>query len=66
LSINDVEEEDDEIQSLNEQGKEIDTDEVNRDDDNNDESSRARDVFEIVEEKLRDSGIDFDISSMLD
>jgi hypothetical protein len=68
LSTNDVEDEDNEIQSLNEQqGEEIDIDEANKDDDDtNDESSRAGEVFELVEKRLRDSGIDFDISSMLD
>jgi hypothetical protein len=35
------------------------------DNDNNDRS-RAREIFERVEERLRDSGIDFDISSTLD
>jgi hypothetical protein len=63
---NDVGDEDNEVQSLNEQGEEIDTDEASRDDDTNDESSRTREVFELVEERLRDNGIDFDISSMLD
>jgi hypothetical protein len=70
LSTNGIDEdeiEDNEIQSSNEQGKEINSDETNEDDDNaNDERSGAREVFEIVEERLRDSGIDFDISSMLD
>jgi hypothetical protein len=68
LSKNVVEEEDNEIQSLNEQDEEIEieSDETNEDDDDNNDRSRAREVFERVEERLRDSGIDFDISSMLD
>jgi hypothetical protein len=67
LSNNIVEEEDNEIQSLNEQDEEIESesDETNEDDDDNNDRSRARDVFERVEERLRDSGINFDISSML-
>ncbi|MGI0044929.1 MAG: hypothetical protein ACRD47_14585 [Nitrososphaeraceae archaeon] len=66
LSNNIVEEEDNEIQPLNEQDEEIESDETNEDDDDNNYMSRAREVFERVEERLRDSGIDFDISSMLD
>jgi hypothetical protein len=68
LSNNIVEEEDNGIQSLNEQDEEIEieSDETNGDDDDNNDRSRAREVFERVEERLRDSGIDFDISSMLD
>src|SRR5919106_4810060 len=68
LSNNIVEEEDNGIQSLNEQDEEIEieSDETNEDDDDNNDRSRAREVFERVEERLRDSGIDFDISSMLD
>jgi cyclophilin family peptidyl-prolyl cis-trans isomerase len=66
LSNNDVED-DGEIQSSNEQDEEIDVDETNEDDDDTDnERSRAREVFERVEERLRDSGINFDISNMLD
>jgi hypothetical protein len=65
LSNNIVEEEDNEIQSLNEQDEEIEGYEANEDDNNNDRS-RAREIFERVEERLRDSGIDFDMSSMLD
>ena len=71
MSTNGIEDEDEiednEIQSSNQQGKEINSDETNEDDDKaNDERSEAREVFEIVRERLRDSGIDFDISSMLD
>jgi hypothetical protein len=68
LSKNVVEEEDNEIQSLNEQDEEIEieSDETNEDDDDNNDMSRAREIFERVEERLRDSGIDFDMSSMLD
>jgi hypothetical protein len=66
LSNNDVED-DGEIQSSNEQDEEIDVDETNEDDDDTDnERSRAREVFERVKERLRDSGINFDISNMLD
>jgi hypothetical protein len=65
---NNIVEEDDEIQSSIEQDEEIDANEANEDDDDDtdNEKSRARKVFERVEERLRDSGIDFDISSMLD
>jgi hypothetical protein len=57
----------DDIQSSNEQDEEIDIDEANEDDgDTNNDRSRAREVFERVEETLRDSGIDLDITSMLD
>jgi predicted RNA-binding protein len=66
LSNNVVEEEDNEIQSLNKQDKEIESDETNENDNDNSDRSRAREVFEVVEERLRDSGIDFDISNMLD
>jgi hypothetical protein len=68
LSNNIVEEEDDEIQSSIEQDEEFDADEANEDndDDTDNEKGNARKVFERVEERLRDSGIDFDISSMLD
>ena len=66
LSNNIVEEEDNEIQSLDEQDEEIESDETNEDDNDNNDRSRAREIFERVEERLRDSGIDFDISSMLD
>lgn len=66
LSKNVVEEEDNEIQSLNEQDEEIENDETNEDDNDNNDRSRAREIFERVEERLRDSGIDFDISSMLE
>lgn len=63
-----VEEEDNEIQSLNKQDREIEieSDETNENDNDNSDRSRAREVFEVVEERLRDSGIDFDISNMLD
>jgi hypothetical protein len=66
LSNNIVEEEDNEIQSLNEQDEEIEGYEANEDDNDNNDRSRAREIFERVEERLRDSGIDFDMSSMLD
>jgi predicted RNA-binding protein len=66
LSNNVVEEEDNEIQSLNKQDKEIESDETNENDNDNSDRGRAREVFEVVEERLRDSGIDFDISNMLD
>jgi hypothetical protein len=68
LSNNVVEEEDNEIQSLNKQDKEIEieSDETTENDNDNSDRSRAREVFEVVEERLRDSGIDFDISNMLD
>jgi hypothetical protein len=68
LSTNDVENEveDNEIQSSNVEDEEIGIDEKSEDDDDtSNERSRAREVFEHVEETLRDSGIDFDISSML-
>jgi hypothetical protein len=64
---NNIEDDKDEIQSSNEQDEEIDIDETNEDDDDtNNERSRAREVFDRVEESLRDNGINFDISSMLD
>jgi hypothetical protein len=66
LSKNVVEEEDNEIQSLNEKDEEIESDETNEDDNDNNDRSRAREIFERVEERLRDSEIDFDISSTLD
>lgn len=66
LSKNVVEEEDNEIQSLNEKDEEIESDETNEDDNGNNDRSRAREIFERVEERLGDSGINFDISSTLD
>lgn len=57
----------DDIQSSNEQDEEIDIDEANEDDgDTNNDRSRAREVFGRVEETLRDSRINLDITSMLD
>lgn len=53
--------------NVGDDNEEIDIDETNGDDDDtNNERSGARNVFERIEGTLRDSGINFDISSMLD